>query len=405
VTHNIYAERRAALERSYRALVERRNEPVLPGNGIYRRYRFPVLTADHVPLEWRYDYDPGANPFFSERLAVNAVFNAGAIRLNGEYCLACRVEGADRKSFFAVARGASGVDGFHFDPRPILLAETQDPDVNVYDMRLTLHEDGWIYGIFCTERKDPGAPRGDTSSAVASAGIARTRDLISWERLPDLITRSPQQRNVALHPELVKGKYLLYTRPQDGFIETGSGGGICWGLADDMTSARVDEETLLDAKDYHTIKEVKNGAGAPPLRTPKGWLHVAHGVRGTAAGLRYVLYAFLTDLKDPGRLIASPGGFLLAPEGEERVGDVSNVCFSNGAIADPDGRLLVYYASSDTRLHVAETTIEQMLDYCLHTPEDRGRSRASVEDRVRMITRNRDYLEREAGGGRAGAPK
>jgi len=393
VRNRIYEGRRAALEEAYGALAKRQNKPVLPGNGIFTRYRFPVLTADHVPLEWRYDFDPVTNPLFLERLPVNAVFNSGAIRLNDAYCLVCRVEGADRKSFFAVARGASGVDGFQFDPQPVLLAETADPDVNVYDMRLTQHEDGWIYGIFCTERKDPEAPRGDTSRAVASAGIVRTRDLVSWERLPDLVTSSPQQRNVALHPELVNGEYLLYTRPQDGFIETGSGGGICWGLAGDMTHARVTRETLLDAKAYHTIKEVKNGAGAPPIRTPKGWLHIAHGVRGTAAGLRYVLYAFLTDLSDPGRVIASPGGYLLAPEGEERIGDVSNVCFSNGAIADPDGRLLIYYASSDTRLHVAESTVERMLDYCLHTPEDRGRSRTSVEDRLRLIQKNRDVLK------------
>ena len=387
--NRIFAERKAALEKTFAALAKRKNEPVLPGNGIFTRWRFPVLTADHVPLDWRYDLDPVTNPLFSERLPVNAVFNAGAIRLNDAYCLVCRVEGADRKSFFAVARGASGVDGFRFDPQPVLLPETTDPDVNVYDMRLTQHEDGWIYGIFCTERKDPEAPPGDTSRAVASAGIVRTRDLVSWERLPDLVTPSPQQRNVALHPEFVGGQYLLYTRPQDGFIETGSGGGICWGLAADMTCARITKETLLDAKAYHTIKEVKNGAGAPPLRTPKGWLHIAHGVRGTAAGLRYVLYAFLTDLGDPGKLIASPGGYLLAPEGEERIGDVSNVCFSNGAIADPDGRLLIYYASSDTRLHVAETSVERILDYCLHTPEDRGRSRTSVEDRLHLIWKNR----------------
>ncbi len=389
MTNRICKERREALERAHVALAKRKNGPVLPGNGILTRFRFPVLTADHVPLDWRYDFDPVTNPLFIERLPVNAVFNAGAIRLNNAYCLVCRLEGADRKSFFAVARGASGVDGFRFDPQPVLLSETPDPDVNVYDMRLTQHEDGWIYGIFCTERKDPEAPRGDTSRAVASAGIVRTRDLVSWERLPDLVTPSPQQRNVALHPEFFQGEYLLYTRPQDGFIETGSGGGICWGLAADMTRARIVKETLLDAKAYHTIKEVKNGAGAPPVRTPKGWLHIAHGVRGTAAGLRYVLYAFLTDLEDPGKIVASPGGYVLAPDGEERVGDVSNVCFSNGAIADPDGRLLIYYASSDTRLHVAETSIERMLDYCLHTPEDRGRSRTSVEDRLELIRKNR----------------
>jgi 4-O-beta-D-mannosyl-D-glucose phosphorylase len=348
-----------------------------------------VLTAEHTPLEWRYDVDPRTNPFFMERLPVNAVFNAGAIRWDGHYCLVCRVEGADRKSFFAVARSKTGTDRFRFDELPILLPETDDPDINVYDMRLTAHQDGWVYGIFCSERKDPKAPPGDTSSAVAAAGIVRTRDLVSWERLPDVATQSPQQRNVTLHPELYRGKYLLHTRPQDGFIETGAGGGICWGLADDMTKARLDKETLLDEKAYHTIKEAKNGAGAPPIRTPKGWLHIAHGVRGTAAGLRYVLYAFLTDLSEPVKRVASPGGYLLAPEGEERVGDVSNVCFSNGVIADPDGRLLLYYASSDTRLHVAESTIDRMADYCLNTPPDRGRSRTSVEDRIALIRANR----------------
>jgi 4-O-beta-D-mannosyl-D-glucose phosphorylase len=384
-----FAQRKAALERDYRALLSRRNTPVLPGNGIFTRYRYPVLTNRHTPLAWRYDFNPGTNPFFMERIGVNAVFNAGALKWDGRYCLACRVEGWDRKSFFAIARSDSPTEGFRFDEEPILLAEIADPDVNVYDMRLTLHEDGWIYGIFCSERKDPAAPRGDTSSAVAAAGIVRTKDLLAWERLPDLDTVSPQQRNVVLHPEFVKGKYFLYTRPQDGFIDTGSGGGICWGLAEDITKAKVVRETLLDPKEYHTVKEVKNGAGAPPIKTPKGWLHVAHGVRNTAAGLRYVLYALLTDLSDPGKLIARPGGYLIAPEGEERVGDVSNVCFSNGAIAEDDGRLYIYYASSDTRLHVAETSVERMLDYCLNTPEDRLRSRTSVEDRLRLIRANR----------------
>jgi 4-O-beta-D-mannosyl-D-glucose phosphorylase len=384
-----FDRRKAALERAHRALVDKKNEPCEPGNGVFTRYRDPVLTADHAPLEWRYDLNPRTNPRFMERLAVNAVFNAGAIKWGDRYCLVCRVEGADRKSFFAVARSSTGIDRFRFDELPLLLPETEDPDINVYDMRLTLHEDGWVYGIFCSERKDPHAAFGDTSSAVATAGIVRTRDLVSWERLPDLVTRSAQQRNVTLHPERFKGKYLLYTRPQDGFIETGAGGGICWGLADDMAHAAVDAEELLDEKAYHTVKEVKNGAGAPPIKTPKGWLHIAHGVRGTAAGLRYVLYAFLTDLADPVKRIASPGGYLLAPQGEERVGDVSNVCFSNGVIADPDGRLLLYYASSDTRMHVAETTVDAMIDYCLHTPPDRGRSRTSVEDRIAVIRANK----------------
>ncbi len=392
--HETYATRQDAVEREYEALVNRWNEPVLPGNGIFERYRWPVLTAGHVPPAWRYDYNPATNPWFMERLGINAVFNAGAIKFGGTYRLICRVEGWDRKSFFAVAQSPDGIQGWHFDPEPILLDETSNSDVNVYDMRLTAHEDGWIYGIFCSERKDPDAPRGDTSSATAAAGIVRTKDMKRWERLPDLDTASPQQRNVVLHPEFYKGRYLLYTRPQDGFIDTGSGGGICWGLAEDMTRAKVVEEKLLDPKEYHTIKEVKNGAGAVPIRTPKGWLHIAHGVRNTADGLRYVVYALVCDLEEPGKVIARPGGYLIAPEGEERTGDVSNVCFCNGAIADEDGRLLIYYASSDTRLHVAETSIERMLDYCFNTPEDGLRSRASVEARLALIRANASYIAR-----------
>jgi 4-O-beta-D-mannosyl-D-glucose phosphorylase len=380
--------RRKALIREHEALARRRNERVEPGNGIYWRYRRPVLTAAHVPLEWRYDFDPARNPYFMERLGVNAVFNAGAIKRGGEYFLAARVEGWDRKSFFALARSPNGVDNFRFVGEPILLGDADSPETNVYDMRLVEHEDGWIYGTFCAERKDPAAPAGDTSMATASAGIVRTKDLEHWERLPDLKTASAQQRNVALHPEFVKGKYLLYTRPQDGFIETGTGGGICVGYSDSMTDARVEDERVLDPKLYHTVKEVKNGAGAPPIKTPEGWLHVAHGVRNTAAGLRYVVYAFLASLDDPARVIASPGGYLIAPEGEERVGDVSNVVFTNGAIADPGGRLLIYYASSDTRLHVAETTVDRMLDYLRNTPPDGLSSRASVEARIALIRRN-----------------
>jgi len=388
--HESFRRRKAELEREYRGLVGLKNSPIVPGNGIFTRFRNPVLTAQHVPLSWRYDYNPETNPFFMERIGVNAVFNAGALKWDGSYCLVCRVEGWDRKSFFAVARSSSPTEGFCFDEEPVLLGETPIPDINVYDMRVTRHEDGWIYGIFCSERKDPAAPMGDTSSATAAAGIVRTRDLRSWERLPDLVTSSPQQRNVVLHPEFVGGRYLLYTRPQEGFIETGCGGGICWGLVEDMTGARVDRETLLDPKEYHTVKETKNGAGAPPVKTPKGWLHIAHGVRNTAAGLRYVLYALLTDLSDPGKVIARPGGYLIAPEGGERIGDVPNVCFTNGVIADMDGRLIIYYASSDTRLHAAETSVERMLDYCLNTPEDRLRSRTSVEDRLKLIRANRE---------------
>lgn len=390
----IYATRRAAVERAYAELPGRRNEPVLPGNGIFTRYKYPILTAEHVPLTWRYDFNPATNPVFMERLGVNTAFNAGAIKLGGEYILIVRTEGWDRKSFFALARSQDGIHDWAFDPEPILTPETSNPDTNIYDARLTAHEDGWIYGIFCAERKDPDAPKGDVSSAVAAAGIMRTKDLKTWERLPDLTTKGSQQRNVVLHPEFVNGKYLLYTRPQDGFIDTGSGGGVCWGLSASMSPASVDEEFLMDAKTYHTIKEVKNGAGATPIKTPSGWLHLAHGVRNTAAGLRYVVYALLTDLKEPGRVVAAPGGYLIAPVGEERVGDVSNVVFCNGAIAD-EHRLLIYYGSSDTRMHVAETTIEQMLDYCLHTPPDRGRSSTSVEDRLKLIRANAAYLASE----------
>ncbi len=383
-----FEQRRQMLTQNYEELIHRRNEPVYPGNGIFLRYRNPVLTAEHTPLFWRYDFDRSANPFLIERMGINAVFNAGAIRYRDTYCLVCRVEGSDRKSFFAVAESANGIDGFRFRDFPIALPENENPDVNVYDMRLTAHEDGWIYGIFCTERKDASAPPGDTSMAEAKAGIVRTRDLERWERMPDLITRSPQQRNVVLHPEYRDGKYLLYTRPQDGFIETGSGGGICWGLSDSMVAARVDNEKLLDPKQYHTIKELKNGAGAVPIKTPRGWLHIAHGVRGTAAGLRYVIYAFMTHRENPVEVVARPGGYLIAPEGDERTGDVSNVVFTNGAVADDDGRLLIYYASSDTRMHVAETTVDRMVDYCFNTPEDGLRSGSSVQSRTELITRN-----------------
>jgi len=392
---SLYATRRAAVEREHAGLLARANEPVLPGNGIFTRYRYPILSAAHTPLTWRYDFNPESNPRFLERLGMNVAFNAGALRFGGEYVLVVRAEGWDRKSFFALARSRDGIHGWAFDPEPILTPETENPDTNLYDMRLTAHEDGWIYGIFCSERKDPDAPPGDTSSAVAAAGIVRTKDLRTWERLPDLVTASSQQRNVVLHPEFVRGKYLLYTRPQDGFIDTGSGGGICWGLSESMLPARVDHELLMDPKVYHTIKEVKNGAGATPIKTAEGWLHIVHGVRNTAAGLRYVVYALLTEVREPGRVIASPGGYLIAPEGEERVGDVSNVIFCNGAIADEDGRLLIYYASSDTRLHVAESSIDQLLDYCLNTPEDGGRSFTSVETRLRLIRANAAYLAGE----------
>jgi 4-O-beta-D-mannosyl-D-glucose phosphorylase len=378
-------------------LVERKNKRVKDGNGVFDRWEHPVLTAAHTPLFWRYDLDPRRNPLLLERLGVNCVFNVGAIEWNGKICLMARVEGNDRKSFFAVAESDNGVDNFRFWDHPVVMPETDVPDTNVYDMRLTAHEDGWIYGIFCTERKDPDAPPGDTSSAVAQAGIARTKDLVKWERLPDLKSQSAQQRNVVLHPELVHGQYALYTRPQDSFIEAGKGGGIGFALCETMEGAEIGEERIVDPKVYHTVKEVKNGAGAPPLKTPKGWLHVAHGVRSTAAGLRYVLYAFLCDLEDPAKVIARPGGYLLAPEGEERVGDVSNVAFCNGAVMKASGEVFLYYGSSDTRTHVATTTVERLLDYVLNTPEDPLRSAACVEQRIALIDRNLKFLARTKG--------
>jgi 4-O-beta-D-mannosyl-D-glucose phosphorylase len=385
---SVFETRKKAVLKDYAKFMARKNKPVLPGNGIFTRYQYPVLSADHVPPFWRYDFDPNTNPYFMERLGVNAVFNAGAIKFKGKYYVMTRMEGWDRKSFFALAESPDGIHDFQFVGEPLLLGDVQNPETNVYDMRLTQHEDGWIYGVFCAERKDPAAPTGDTSMATASAGIVRTKDLKAWERLPDLETVSPQQRNVVLHPEFVGGKYLLYTRPQDGFIETGTGGGICVGYSDSMTPAKVHDEKVIEPKLYHTIKEVKNGAGATPIKTKDGWLHIAHGVRNTAAGLRYVIYAFLADLKDPGKVIAAPGGYLIAPQGDERVGDVSNVVFTNGAIADDDGRLLIYYASSDTRLHVAETSIDRMLDYVKNTPADGLRSRTSVQARLDLIRKN-----------------
>jgi 4-O-beta-D-mannosyl-D-glucose phosphorylase len=389
-----FDDRLRQLLTGHEALIARPNEPAPDGSGVLQRWRYPVLTAAHTPVFWRYDLDATANPYLMERLGINSVFNPGAILLGGTFCLVARIEGVDRKSFFAVAESTSGVDRFRFRDRPIVLPETDDPDVNVYDMRLTAHEDGWIYGLFCTERPDPAARRGDLSSAVAQCGIARTRDLETWERLPDLRTRSPQQRNVVLHRELVGGKYAFYTRPQDGFIEAGSGGGIGWGLAESIERAMITDEIGVHDRRYHTITEVKNGLGPPPIRTPHGWLHLAHGVRGTAAGLRYVLYAFMAALDEPWRVIHEPGGYLLAPEGEERVGDVGNVTFSNGWIARDDGKLYIYYASSDTRCHVATTTVEQLVDYCRSTPPDPLRSAACVRQRIALIERNLRLLRR-----------
>lgn len=384
----------AALLSTHETFLSCKNEPVEDTNGVYTRYTNPVLTAAHAPVIWRYDLDPATNPYLMERIGVNATMNSGAIKWNGKYMLVVRVEGADRKSFFALAESPNGIDNFRFRDYPVILPETEDPDTNVYDMRLTAHEDGWIYGIFCSERKDPAAAPGDLSSAVATAGIVRTKDFIHWDRLPDLKTRS-QQRNVVLHPEYVDGKYALYTRPQDGFIDAGSGGGIGWALIDDITNAEVKEENIIDCRYYHTIKEVKNGEGPHPIKTPKGWLHLAHGVRGCAAGLRYVLYLYMTALEDPTRVIAAPAGYFMAPMGEERIGDVSNVLFTNGWIADPDGRVFIYYASSDTRMHVATSTIEQLVDYCMYTPADSFRSAKSVESICDLVKKNLTYLATE----------
>ena len=388
MTHRDFNKKLTGLSRDYARLTSRRNKKAPGGNGVYSRYINPIVTKDHTPIFWRYDLDYKTNPHLMERIGVNATFNAGAIEHNGKILLALRVEGVDRKSFFAIAESPNGIDNFRFWDYPIVMPETADPDVNVYDLRLVRHEDGWIYGLFCSERKDPSASRTDTSSAIAAGGLARTKDLRTWERLPDLKTKSPQQRNVVLHPEFVEGKYAFYTRPQDGFIEAGSGGGIGWGLSDTMEHAVVDSEIIIDDRAYHTIKEVKNGLGPAPIKTEEGWLQLAHGVRNTAAGLRYVLYLLLTDLNEPYKVIARPAGYFLAPEGTERVGDVSNVVFSNGWVKRRNGDVFIYYASSDTRMHVATSTVDRLLDYVLHTPEDGLRSAASVQERIRLIDKN-----------------
>jgi 4-O-beta-D-mannosyl-D-glucose phosphorylase len=375
-------------------LLTAKNEKVEDGNGVFDRYKNPVLTAAHTPIIWRYDLDEKTNPYLMERIGMNATMNSGAMKWKGNYILVVRVEGVDRKSFFAIAESPNGVDNFRFRDFPVTIPETEIPDTNVYDMRLTAHEDGWIYGIFCSERKDPDAAPGDLSSAVAAAGIVRTKDLNIWQRLPDLKSRS-QQRNVVLHNEFVNGKYALYTRPQDGFIDAGSGGGIGWALIDDMTHAEVKDEKIINFRYYHTIKEVKNGEGPHPIKTSGGWLHLAHGVRGCAAGLRYVIYLYMTDLQDPSHLIAEPAGYLMGPTGEERVGDVSNVLFTNGWIADEDGRVFIYYASSDTRMHVATSTVDKLVDYCLNSPADGYRSAASVETLKKQIEKNLDILRKK----------
>ena len=381
-----FKEREHFLRVRHEELLKKVNVPV-EDNGVYERFLFPVLTADHAPLEWRYDFDPATNPYLMERFGIHAAFNSGAIKLNGRYYMVVRVEGADRKSFFAVAESDRGMDGFRFWERPVTMPEYGEPATNIYDMRLTAHEDGWIYGIFCVERKDPSAPAGDLSSAVAAAGVARTKDLLTWERLPDIVSSS-QQRNVVLHPEFVDGKYALYTRPQDGFIDAGNGGGIGWALVDSMENAVIKDEKIINTRNYHTIKESKNGEGPAPIKTPKGWLHLAHGVRACASGLRYVLYMYMTALDDPTRVIAEPAGFFMAPEGDEYIGDVMNVLFSNGWIADEDGTVYIYYASSDTRMHVAVSSIDRLLDYCLNTEPDGLRTGLTVERLNRLIDKN-----------------
>lgn len=387
---SVFQERKNALEKEHNLLIEQKNEPQpVAGNGIYKRYTNPVVTAAHAPLEWRFDFNQNTNPFLQERIAINAAFNAGAMKFNGKYILVVRVEGVDRKSFFAIAESPNGVDNFKFWEKPCVIPQTEAPDTNVYDMRLVQHEDGWIYGIFCTERKDPKAPKGDTSSAIANAGIVRTKDLIHWERLPDLISNTGQQRNVVLHPEFVNGKYALYTRPQDGFIDVGNGGGIGLGYIDDMNNPVVNEEKIIFGKIYHTIYELKNGLGPAPIKTEKGWLHLAHGVRNTAAGLRYTCYMFMTDLNDIAKVTHVPAGHFLAPENEERVGDVSNVLFTNGWIEDEDGTVFIYYASSDTRMHVAVSSVEKLIDYVMNAPQDTFTSAGSVNTIIKQVDRNK----------------
>ncbi len=383
-----FFERLAALEKEHEQLLQQPNEKLENSNGIFHRYKNPLLTAAHAPLFWRYDLNAETNPHLMERFGINAVLNAGAIKWNDKYVLVARVEAVDRKSFFAVAESPNGIDNFRFWDYPVQMPETDVPDTNTYDMRLVQHEDGWVYGLFCTERRDPSAQPTDQSAAIAQCGIARTKDLINWERLNDLVTPSAQQRNVVLHPEFVKGKYAFYTRPQDSFISAGKGGGIGFGLSDTIENAKVDKEIVIDHKVYHTVYELKNGLGPAPIKTSKGWLHLAHGVRNTAAGLRYVLYLFMTDLKDVTKVIYKPAGYFIAPEGEERVGDVSNVVFSNGWVAEDDGTVFIYYASSDTRMHVATSTIEKLLDYVMNTAPDGLSSAETVKTLSALINKN-----------------
>jgi 4-O-beta-D-mannosyl-D-glucose phosphorylase len=393
---NTYFERRLqSLQKFHNELIQQKNSRHELSNGVYDRYENPILTAQHTPLSWRYDLNAATNPYLMERFGINATFNAGAIKFNDKYVVVARVEGLDRKSFFAVAESDNGIDNFKFWDRPITMPDASVPDTNMYDMRLVEHEDGWIYGLFCTERRDPNAPEGDQSAAVAQCGIARTKNLVDWERLADLKTPSPQQRNVVLHPEFVNGKYAFYTRPQDSFIEAGKGGGIGFGLSACIEQAVVNEEIVIDKKLYHTVYEAKNGLGPAPIKTKRGWLHLAHGVRNTAAGLRYVLYMFMTDLNDITKVIHKPAGYFMAPEGEERIGDVSNVVFSNGWIADDDGTVFIYYASSDTRQHVATSTIDKLLDYVMNTHEDGLTSASSVNTINAIIDRNLAYTSQQ----------
>ncbi|MBL4561261.1 MAG: glycosidase [Labilibaculum sp.] len=389
---DLFTERMKRISGEYEKLLEKKNEKQFSTNGIYNRYANPILTREHVPLHWRFDFNSNTNPYFMERIGFNATLNSGAIKIDGRYLLVVRVEGNDRKSVFAIAESPNGIDNFKFWDRPISMPQNEDEDTNVYDMRLTQHDDGWIYGVFCTERKDTKAPYGDTSSAVAAAGIARTKDLVRWERLADLKSTSGQQRNVVLFPHLIAGKYAFFTRPQDGFIDTGKGGGIGFGLSETIENAEVKNETIVDAKTYHTIYEVKNGLGPVPIRTNKGWLHLAHGVRNTAAGLRYTLYMFMTDLEKPWVITHKPHGHFIAPLKDERVGDVSNVVFSSGWIANDDGTVYIYYASSDTRMHVASSTLDQLVDYCVNSPQDKLYSHLSVETINELITKNEDFL-------------
>jgi 4-O-beta-D-mannosyl-D-glucose phosphorylase len=387
MTTKSFNQKLKRLRQRHAQLIRRRNRPQQNGNGIFDRYERPALTADHTPLSWRYDFNPATNPRLMTRMGINAVFNVGAMEWNGNIVLMGRVEGWDRKSFFAIAESKNGVDGFRFWDYPVRMPDYEPQETNLYDMRLVRHEDGWVYGLFCAERHDD-SKLGDLSAAIARCGIARTKDLVKWERLPDLKTNSQHQRNCVLHPEFVKGKYALYTRPMTDFAATGTGDGIGWGLCDDIENAVIGREQIIDPRFYHTLKEGKNGLGPAPIRTSKGWLHLAHGVRNTAAGMRYVLYLFLCDLNDPAKLIKSPGGYFLAPEGEERVGDVSNVVFANGWVARKNGDVFIYYGSSDTRTHVATSTVDGLLDYVLNTPEDGMRSSLCVDQRCRLIEKN-----------------